>query len=390
MATIFGEAVDRIGGEPISARMARKAPIRHLDPTLLLMTLALSAYGALMIFSSTASKQEAAGADPALFMKRQIAYIVAGVVALLVVSFFDYRHVRALAPVLYGVTILALILVLTPLGDVQNNARSWFNFGLFQIQPSEFAKLALIVAMAAWLAERKGDVRWLDLGLCLGIMGILSALIFVEPDLGGTMVIVAILIVMLLVGGAKLRHFIALGLLGTVAVVGAFQMDLVEPYQVERITAFLDPNPDVRTEGYNLTQAKIAIASGGLRGKGVGSENTQTDLDFVPEQHTDFIFTAVGEQLGFMGGAALLGLFAIMIWRSLRIAAMARDTFGMLVAAGIAGMWAFQLFVNVGMTMGIMPITGLPLPFVSFGGSGLLMNFMAVGLLLNIHMRRFL
>jgi len=390
MATIFGEAVDRIGGEPISARMARKAPIRHLDPTLLLMTLALSAYGALMIFSSTASKQEAAGGDPALFMKRQIAYIVAGVIALLVVSFFDYRHVRALAPVIYGVTVLALILVLTPLGDVQNNARSWFNFGLFQIQPSEFAKLALIVAMSAWLAERKGDVRWLDLALCLGMVGVLSALIFVEPDLGGTMVILAILVVMLLVGGAKLRHFIALGLLGTVAIVGAFQMDLVEPYQVERITAFLDPNPDVRSEGYNLTQAKIAIASGGLRGKGVGSENTQTDLDFVPEQHTDFIFTAVGEQLGFMGGAALLGLFAILIWRSLRIAAMARDTFGMLVAAGIAGMWAFQLFVNVGMTMGIMPITGLPLPFVSFGGSGLLMNFMAVGLLLNIHMRRFL
>ncbi len=390
MATIFGEAVDRIGGQPISARMARKAPIRHLDPTLLLMTLALSAFGALMIFSSTASKQEAAGGDPAMFMKRQIAYIIAGVVALLIVSFFDYRHVRALAPVVYGVTALALILVLTPLGDVQNNARSWFNFGLFQIQPSEFAKLALIVAMSAWMAERKGDIRWLDLAFCLGMIAVLGALIFVEPDLGGTMVIVGIFFVMLLVGGAKLRHFIALGLLGTVAIVGALQMDIVEDYQIERITAFLDPNPDVRSEGYNLTQAKIAIASGGLRGKGVGSENTQTDLDFVPEQHTDFIFTAVGEQLGFVGGAALLGLFAILIWRSLRIAAMARDTFGTLVAAGIAGMWAFQLFVNVGMTMGIMPITGLPLPFVSFGGSGLLMNFMAVGLLLNIHMRRFL
>ena len=390
MATIFGEAVDRIGGQPISARMARKAPIRHLDPTLLLMTLALSAFGALMIFSSTASKQEAAGGDPAMFMKRQIAYIIAGVVALLVVSFFEYRHVRALAPVIYGVTALALILVLTPLGDVQNNARSWFNFGLFQIQPSEFAKLALIVAMSAWMAERKGDIRWLDLAFSLGMMAALSALIFVEPDLGGTMVIVGIFFVMLLVGGAKLRHFIALGLLGTVAIVGALQMNVVEDYQIERITAFLDPDPDVRSEGYNLTQAKIAIASGGLRGKGVGSENTQTDLDFVPEQHTDFIFTAVGEQLGFVGGAALLGLFAILIWRSLRIAAMARDTFGTLVAAGIAGMWAFQLFVNVGMTMGIMPITGLPLPFVSFGGSGLLMNFMAVGLLLNIHMRRFL
>jgi rod shape determining protein RodA len=390
MATIFGEAVDRIGGQPVTARMARKAPIRHLDPMLLLMTLALSAYGALMIFSSTASKQEAIGADPSLFMKRQIAYIVAGVVALLLVSFFDYRHVRALAPVIYGVTFLALVLVLTPLGDVQNNARSWFNFGLFQIQPSEFGKLSLIVSMGAWLAERKGDVRWMDLGACTALAVVLSALIFIEPDLGGTMVMVGIFFVMLLVGGAKLRHFLALGLIGALAVIGALRMDLVEPYQVERITAFLDSNPDVRSEGYNLTQAKIAIASGGLRGKGVGSENTQTDLDFVPEQHTDFIFTAVGEQLGFVGGATLLGLFAILIWRALRIAALSRDVFGTLTAAGIAGMWGFQLFVNVGMTMGIMPITGLPLPFVSFGGSGLLMNFMAVGLLLNIHMRRFL
>ncbi|MGH2751645.1 MAG: rod shape-determining protein RodA [Actinomycetota bacterium] len=390
MATIFGEAVDRIGGQPISARMARKAPIRHLDPTLLLMTLALSAYGALMIFTSTASKQEAAGADPALFMKRQIVYIVAGVVALLLVSFFDYRHVRALAPVLYGATFLALALVLTPLGDEQNNAQSWFNFGLFQIQPSEFAKLALIVSMAAWMAERKGDMRWLDVAACLGMASVLSVLIFVEPDLGGTMVIVAVFFLMLLVGGAKLRHFIALALLGTVAMVGALQMDVIQPYQIERITAFLDPNPDVRSEGYNVTQAKIAIASGRFSGTGVGSENTQTDLDFVPEQHTDFIFTAVGEQLGFVGGAVLLSLFAILIWRSMRIAAMSRDAFGTFAAAGIAAMWAFQLFVNVGMTMGIMPITGLPLPFVSFGGSGLVMNFMAVGLLLNIHMRRFL
>ncbi|MGH2701754.1 MAG: rod shape-determining protein RodA [Actinomycetota bacterium] len=390
MATIFGEAVDRIGGQPVTARMARKAPIRHLDPMLLLMTLALSAYGALMIFSSTASKQEAIGGDPSLFMKRQIIYIVTGVIALLLVSFFDYRHVRALAPIIYGVTFLALVLVLTPLGDVQNNARSWFNFGLFQIQPSEFAKLSLIVSMGAWLAERKGDVRWMDLGACLAMAAALSALIFIEPDLGGTMVMVGIFFVMLLVGGAKLRHFLALILIGALAVIGALRMDLVEPYQMERITAFLDSNPDVRSEGYNLTQAKIAIASGGFRGKGVGSENTQTDLDFVPEQHTDFIFTAVGEQLGFLGGATLLGLFAILIWRALRIAALSRDVFGTLAAAGIAGMWGIQLFVNVGMTMGIMPITGLPLPFVSFGGSGLLMNFMAVGLLLNIHMRRFL
>ena len=390
MATIFGEAVDRIGGEPIRARMARKAPIRHLDPVLLLMTLALSAYGALMIFSSTVSRQEELGADPAFYMKRQIVYIVAGVVALLIVSFFDYRHVRALAPLVYGLTFLALVLVLTPLGDVRNNARSWFDFGFFQIQPSEFAKLALIVSIAAYMAERKGDMRWLDIGACTAMGAVLSGLVLIEPDLGGTMVLVALFLVMLLIGGARLRHFVVLGLVGVFAFVGALEMDLIKQYQLDRVTAFLDPNPDVRSEGYNLTQAKIAIASGGVRGKGIGSQNTQTDLDFVPEQHTDFIFTAVGEQLGFFGGAALLGLFGILIWRALRIAAMARDLFGTLVAAGIAGMWGFQLFVNVGMTMGIMPITGLPLPFISFGGSGLLMNFIAVGLLLNIHMRRFL
>jgi rod shape determining protein RodA len=165
---------------------------------------------------------------------------------------------------------------------------------------------------------------------------------------------------------------------------------LLRDYQIDRITAFLDPNPDVQSEAYNLTQATIAIASGGARGKGLRQENTQTALDFVPEQHTDFIFTAVGEQLGFIGCATLLGLFAILIWRALRIASMSRDLFGTLIATGIASVWAFQMFINAGMTMGIMPITGIPLPFISYGGSSLITHFVAVGLLLNIHMRRFL
>jgi len=387
MATTFGGAVDRIGGEPISSRMARKAPIRHLDPTLLLMTLALSAFGALMIFSSTATKQEAAGADPALFMKRQIAYIIAGVVALLIVSFFDYRHVRALAPVIYGVIFLALALVLTPLGDEQNNAQSWFNFGLFQIQPSEFGKLALIIAMAALLAERKGEVRWMDLGVCLALAAVLSALIFVEPDLGGTMVIVAIFFVMLLVGGAKLRHFIALAMIGTVAMFGALQVDLIEPYQIERITAFLDPSPDIRSEGYNLTQAKIAIASGGFRGKGVGSENTQTDLDFVPEQHTDFIFTAIAEELGLLGAFALLGFAAVLVFRGLRIATLAHEDFGALLAVGLMTSLGLQALIIIGGNTKLIPLTGITLPFVSYGGSSIVASFLMIGLLLAISHR---
>ncbi|MGH2756104.1 MAG: rod shape-determining protein RodA [Actinomycetota bacterium] len=387
---LFGQAVDRIGGEPISARMARKAPIRHLDPTLLFATLVLSAYGALMIFSATASKQQEAGLDQGLFLKRQIAYLVVGMVILLLVSSFDYRHLRGFAPILYGFTILALIVVLSPAGSVVSGARRWIDLGAFQAQPSELAKIAVIIAVGAFLAERKGDLGVVDVMIAAGLVALPSFLIFLEPDLGTMMVFVFLSGVLLLIAGAKFRHLIALAFLGLIAVFLAIQLDLIHDYQIERITAFMDPNPDVQSEGYNLTQSKIAIASGGLRGKGLQAENTQTALDFVPEQHTDFIFTAVGEQLGFVGSATLLGLFAFLIWRALRIAAMSRDLFGTLIAGSIAALWAFQVFVNMGMTMGIMPITGIPLPFMSFGGSSLMTNFVAVGLLLNVHMRRFL
>ncbi len=386
---LFGQSVDRIGGEPISSRMARKAPIRHLDPTLLFTTLVLAAFGAVMVFSATASKQEEAKLDPALFLKRQIAYIIGGVIILIIVGFLDYRHLRAFAPVIYGVTVVTLILVLTPLGEVVSGARRWINFGAFQAQPSELAKVAVIISIAAFLAERKSDVRARDIVAVLGIVGLPAALIFMEPDLGTMMVFVGLMLAMLLIAGAKIRHFVSLFVLGLVLVLGALQFDLVHDYQIERLTAFLESEPDVRSEGYNLEQSKIAIASGGFRGKGFQAENTQTTLDYVPEQHTDFIFTAVGEQLGFIGSAVLLGLFAFLIWRAIRIATLSRDMFGTLLAAGIAALWIFQVFVNMGMTMGIMPITGIPLPFMSFGGSSLLTQFIAVGLLLNVHMRRY-
>ena len=390
LQTVFDEAVDRIGGEPISARMARKAPIRHVDFSLLLSTVSLAIFGAVMIFSASSSKLEEAGADPATYLKRQIAYIVAGAALMLFVVLFDYRHIRGLAGVLYGGTILALTLVLTPLGAVSNGAQRWIDLGFFQMQPSEVAKVIVIVALAAWLSERRGEVRGLDVLVSVGLVAGPAILIYLEPDLGTMMVFLALLAALLLVGGARLRHFLALAGTGLLAILFVLQAGLLQQYQIDRITAFLDPNPDVRSEAYNLTQSKIAIGSGGLRGKGLGGESTQTTLDFVPEQHTDFIFTAVGEQLGFLGSATLLCLFALLIWRALRIASMSRDLFGMMLASGIAALWAFQLFVNVGMTMGIMPITGIPLPFISFGGSSLLTNFIAVGLLLNVHMRRYL
>jgi rod shape determining protein RodA len=388
MQGLFGEAVDRIGGEPISARMARKAPVRHLDPSLLLVTLLLSAFGTVMVSSATAAGRSLYSANP--YFQHEVIYLIVGAVALLGVALFDYRHLRGLSPVVYGATILALLVVLTPLGTLQLGARRWIGFGVFQVQPSELAKLVAIVAAAAYLAARKGDIRAIDVGIVLAIVAIPMALIYLEPDLGTTMVFLAVTAALLLVGGAKIRHFIALGLLGGIGILFVLQLGILHQYQIDRLTAFLHPNPDVQSVGYNLTQSKIAIGSGGIRGKGLEKKNTQTALDFVPSQQTDFIFTAVGEQLGFVGGAVLLALFGFLIWRALRVAAMARDLFGTLIATGIAALWAFQLFVNVGMTMGIMPITGIPLPFISYGGSSLVTNYAAVGLLLNIHMRRFL
>lgn len=389
MEGIFGEGVDRIGGEPIAARMARKAPIRHLDPTLLLVTLLLTAFGAVMIMSVTSGSLAQDGLDGGLFVKRQIIFAGAGAVLLLVVSFFDYRVMKGLSPFVYGLTILALLAVMV-IGDEQLGATRWINLGPFQAQPSELTKMAIIIVLGALLSERRGDVRARDVAFVGALVIVPCALIYLEPDLGTMMVVVALAGALLLVGGAKLRHFVVIAVLGAVAVFTVLQLGLLKQYQIDRLTAFLDPNPDVQSIGYNLTQSKIAIGSGGIRGQGLEGKHTQTSLDYVPEQHTDFIFTAVGEQLGFIGSAALLAMFAFLIWRALRIAAMSRDMFGTLLAAGVAALWAFQVFVNVGMTMGIMPITGIPLPFISYGGSSLITNYIAVGLLLNIHMRRYL
>jgi rod shape determining protein RodA len=390
---LLGQAVDRIGGEPVSARMARRAPIRHMDPALLLTTFILVAFGAAMVFSATANKPDEVGADPASFLKRQVIYALIGVFVLIGISSFEYRILKGLSIFVYAATAIALVLVLTPLSDPVGGAKRWITFGSFQAQPSEFAKIAVILVLAAYLSQRssdkKEDIRARDIAIALGIVALPAALVFLEPDLGTMMVFVALTGAILLIAGAKLRHFAALFGIGLIAVVLALQAGLIKDYQIERLTTFLDPNPDLQSEGWNQAQAKIAIAGGGLRGTGLDRAKTLTNLDYVPEQHTDFIFTAIGEQLGFIGSASMLALFALLIWRALRIAAMSRDSFGALIATGIAALWAFQVFVNVGMTLGIMPITGIPLPFISYGGSSLIMNFAAVGLLHSIHMRRF-
>jgi rod shape determining protein RodA len=386
----IGQATDRIGGRAIESRMARRAPQRHIDVSLVCIALTLAAYGAVMVWSATERVQQRAGLDPNAYLTRQLFYLAAGVGVAILLTIFEYRYLKQLAAVIYGATLAALLLVLTPLGTTVKGATRWINFGVFQFQPSEVAKVALVVTLAALLSRREGSIRKRDIGLCLLLVGGQSLLIYKQPDLGTMIVLIALLGALLLVAGTKIRHLLGLIILGLVAAFMVIQAGLLADYQLQRITAFLDPTPDVQSVGYNLTQSKIAIGSGGIRGKGLAAAKSQTSLDYVPEQHTDFIFTAVGEQLGFIGSAVLLGLFVLLIWRALRIATLSRDMFGTLLAAGIAALWAFQVFVNIGMTMGIMPITGIPLPFISYGGSSLITNLAAVGLLVNVHMRRFL
>lgn len=380
--------VERIGRHRIrGAGIATKAPIRHLDPALLLSAFLLTAFGLLMVYSSTARRLENDGLPERLFVQRQITFGIAGVLAMVVVATISYRRLKAWGPVAYGALLFLLALVLSPIGSAAQGAQRWINMGPFQFQPSELLKLAVVAVIALVLAERRGGPSLPELVRVLLLLGAPAALVYLQPDLGTILVLLAVGFGMLLVAGTRIRLLIVLIALGAGLSFGAVKVGILEDYQVARLTAFLDPAKDPQRTGYNLNQAKIAIGSGQLTGKGL-FHGTQTNLDFVPEIHTDFIFTAVGEELGFVGGAVLLGLFALYLWRGLRIAMLSKDPFGSLLAAGIVSMVAFQVFVNIGMTLGVSPITGIPLPFISYGGSSLITMFLATGILLNVHMRR--
>jgi len=361
---------------------------RHIDLTLLLATLGVGGIGLLMVFSSTRQKQIAAGLDSAYFLKRQAVFFVLGLVVLAVTTLVDYRHIRDFTPVLYVGAILVLLAVLSPLGASRRGAQAWFQIGSYQLEPSELSKLVLVLTLAAFLASYRGDLDTRGLLLALGLAVVPMGLIFLQPDLGTDMVFVAILMGVLLVAGARPRQIAALTLIGIVGIVAVAELGMLKKYQADRLSAFLDPQADSQRSSYNLRQSQIAIAAGGVGGRGL-FQGTQTNLSFVPEQHTDFIFTAVGEELGFVGGASLLGLFGVMVWRTWRGAVLARDQLGRLICVGVLAMLVFQLFENIGMTMGITPITGIPLPFMSYGGSATIASFIGVGLVLNVNMRRF-
>ena len=365
----------------------REGALRHLDPILIVTASALALYGLFMVYSATHQGLESLGEDPGFYLKKQVAFLMLGVIAMIVAATFDYRLVKVYAPIAYGAVVLALLLVLTPLGDETAGAQRWITLFGFQFQPSELAKLTVVAVLASYLSELR-EVRLEHVWRAGFIAGGPMALIFLQPDIGTMMVFGGVLIGLLVVAGARARHIAILVGMALFGAIIAFNLGIVKDYQIARLTSFLDPAADPLRAGYNRQQAEIAIGAGGLFGRGY-LNGTQTNLDFVPEQHTDFVFTVVGEELGFVGATGLLGLYAILLWRGFRTALMSRDGFGTLLAMGIVTMFALQVFVNVGMTMGIMPVTGIPLPLVSYGGTSMIVNWMAVGLLLNVHMRRF-
>jgi len=369
--------------------------VRRYDWLLMLVTLTLTGVGTVLVWAATEPSLKQAGQDPNSYLYKQILNDVVGVGLMLVAGSLNYRKFRALTPWVYGLSLLLLAAVMTPAGSTVNGAKAWIALpGGFQIEPSEFAKLALVLSTATLVSQRPrispaagrsvpgrpgiGSVGWAALA-ALPLMGLVA----LEPALGVTMVLVFAFAGMVVVSGLRLEWIVGALVAAAVVVYAAVSMHLMKGYQVSRLTAFLHPQQDLAGAGYNLIEAKTAIGSGGLLGSGL-FHGTFTANNYVPSQQTDFIFTVVGEEFGFVGCAVVIALLTLLIIRAVRIAFLADDLFGMLVAAGIACWFIFQTFVNVGMTIGLAPITGLPLPFVSYGGSAIFADMIAVGLLQSV------
>jgi rod shape determining protein RodA len=301
----------------------------------------------------------------------------------------DYRRLRDYSVFAYVATVVGLLAVLSPLGSNARGSQAWFQLsGGFQLQPSELAKFGIIVAVAGYANEHRGEMNPWRLTVTIGLAAVPIGLVMIQPDFGTAMVLSLIVITLLAVAGVSLRHLLVLALLAVTLVIAVVNVGLLQQYQVDRLASFVSPNQDSRNTTYNTDQSKNAIGNGGVTGRGFGN-GSQTAGGFVPEQHTDFIFTAVGEEFGFVGAATLLALFAIVMWRTWRTARLSRDYYGTLVCAAIFAMFGFQIFENVGMTMGIMPVTGIPLPLMSYGGSSLIATCACLGLVANVYARRF-
>jgi rod shape determining protein RodA len=376
--------------EPFSMRpgIAERLGLPYMDATLGLAAVALAAFG---IFTLGQATMHDVPGNPGYYVDRQAIYAMIGLIFMYALARIDYSRFRELRVGLYTFLCVSVSLVFV-FGFAARGSRRSFDLPFFSFQPSELGKLLLCLALAGFVLDgvrRGSDWQRTMRYLCLGLAP--AALVFLQPDLGTSLVYVAITLAVMFVGGVPWTHFAAIGatLVAIVTVVLAIApavgVPILKGYQEQRLTSFLNPSEDPSDAGYQQNQAKIAIGSGEKTGR--GDQATQTRLDFVPERHTDFIFAVIGERYGFIGAAFVLSLYALLIWRALRIVTLSKNSYGTLVAGGIAAMLLFQVFVNVGMTLGIMPITGIPLPLVSYGGSSVLATFLAIGVLQSIHMQ---
>ncbi|MEV6107267.1 rod shape-determining protein RodA [Streptomyces sp. NPDC051940] len=367
--------------------------VRRMDWTLMSAALALVVIGSALVWSATRNREELVGDDPYAFVTKHILVTLVGIALMAATMWLGHRTLRGAVPVLYAVSLVLALMVLTPLGATINGQRAWLHLGGgFSLQPAEFCKITVILGMAMILSARVDagdrphpDHRTVLQALLLAAVPI--GIIMLMPDLGSVMVITVIILGVLMASGASNRWVLGLIGAGVGGAVLVVSLGMLDEYQVNRFAAFANPALDPAGVGYNTNQARIAIGGGGLLGTGLG-QGSQTTGQFVPEQQTDFIFTVAGEELGFVGAGLILVLLGLILWRACRIALDASDLYGTVVAAGIVAWLAFQAFENIGMTLGIMPVAGLPLPFVSYGGSSMFAVWIAVGLLQSITVQR--
>lgn len=383
-------AYDRSMSQATSSRRVNLDPLRRVDGVLLAAVFGLTAIGFVAIYSAKLVALNTQGLSTTLFVNRQLIAFVVAVIVLVVAVIIDYRDIRTASPVLYAGAVVLLIITLTPLGTEINGSQRWILLAGVQLQPAEFAKIGVLLALAALFHEAKGQPRFIHVAAAVMLTAVPALLVFRQPDLGTSIVFFWLLGVVCVVAGVRLWALIVMGVGAIGTVVAAVQFGVIQSYQISRLTAFLNlDDPTIaQNAAFQTRQSLIAIGSGQFAGRGL-FQGTQTSLSYVPENHTDFIFTVIGEEFGFVGSTVVLALFFVIVWRGLRIALNAKDLFGTVVAAGIVAMLTLQMFVNIGMTVGIMPVTGLPLPFLSYGGTSLIAWYALVGLLLNIHMRRF-
>jgi len=373
--------------------LARDSMLRHVDWILILAVLALSLIGTLLVWSATSPGLSQAGANPRAYLEKQLLVVVIGLIMMAGVTLIDYRVLRMIAPFAYAAGLLGLLVVLSPLGTTINGSHSWIPLpGGFQIEPSEYAKIGLIMMIAlvfGAVGDRSPRPGARPLALAVACTVPVIGLVLAEPDLGVAVIIVAISAGMIALSGVGLRWMALLGGAGALGLLAVLKLHLLAAYQLSRLTSFLHPAADPAGAGYQAFQAKIAIGSGGMFGQGLfhGQLTAGSFLGSYSFQGTDFIFAVAGEELGFVGCATIVVLLGLVIFRAVRIAARADDAFGLLVAGGVAIWFAAQAFINIGMTIGIAPVTGLPLPFVSYGGSALFADMIAIGLLQSIHRR---